>query len=624
MIGFVRTIPHPLLVRLALVGGFLLLALCVPLLPLSDPIAINVKARLAGPSLDAWLGRDEYGRDVLSRILWGARTSLAVAFSAAILSATIGTVLGLLGGYFRGFVELITVRSSEVILCLPPMLLALLVVTILGAGTGTLILCLSILYTPGYVRVVYAETLSVRTLDYVAAQQSIGTAPMRVLFRTVLPNVTAPLIVQFSLTIAAAMVLESGLSFLGLGVVPPEPSWGLMIRGARGTMDQAPEMILWPCIALSLVIIMLNSLCDTLRDALDPKSGGNGLSSSRPLLDRLLPNAFGSAKAQQQPLLSVRGLSLKVASAPSSPPLVRDVSFDIMPGETVALVGESGSGKTMTGLALLGLLPKGVHCSAGSIEFRKRNASAVDLLSLNEKQLESIRGNEIAMVFQDPGGSMDPVHRVADQLVEGIVSHRDVQTRRARSEALQLLTSVGLPDPARKAASYPHELSGGQKQRVMIAAAIANNPRLLIADEPTTALDVTIQAQIIELLDELKWRDPEMGMIFVTHNLALVSQIADRIFVMYAGEIVESGPVSEVFAAPKHPYTAALLASSPEDRQDRLKTIPGTVPSLKDFPTGCRFAPRCDLAQPGCQQLPEIVAIDADRQTRCFRWREAS
>jgi peptide/nickel transport system permease protein len=626
MMSLLKSTPKPVRMRLAIVLGILLLAVVVPLLPLADPVAMNVKERLTAPSWGAFLGNDEYGRDVLSRILWGARTSLAVAFIAAIVSAIAGTFLGLLGGYFRGIVELLTVRSSEVLLCLPPMLLALLVVTLLGAGTGTLILCLSILFTPGYVRVVYAETLSVRQLDFVSAQESIGTHPARILLRTILPNVTAPLIVQFSLTVAAAMVLESGLSFLGLGVIPPAPSWGLMIRGARGTMDQAPLMILWPCIALSLTIISLNSLCDALRDALDPKAHGNALSAHRPLAgrlgSRLLPGLFSSK--QEKMVLSVRDLSLRVAAAPDAPDLVRGISLDIAAGETLALVGESGSGKTLTGLALLGLLPRGVECAAGSIHFTRRDGTITDLLTLDEARMQTIRGDEISMVFQDPGGSLDPVYRIGRQIAECIRAHRDVAQHTALSTATDLLKSVGLPDPERKAEAFPHELSGGQKQRAMIASAIANGPRLLIADEPTTALDVTIQAQIIELFADLKKRDPDMGMIFITHNLALVAQIADRICVMYAGEIVESGPVAEVFAAPKHPYTAALIASVPEGDNERLHAVPGTVPALKDFPSGCRFAPRCAIARTDCNEHPDLHEAGMERQSRCFHWKDVA
>jgi peptide/nickel transport system permease protein len=259
-------------VSAVVLATIVLIAFAAPLLPLADPVRQEIASRLAGPSAAHWLGQDEYGRDVLSRIVWGGRISLAVAFTAAAVAAFLGTLLGLVGAYFRGLTELLTVRTSEIVLCFPPLLLALLVVTLLGPGATTLILVLSLLFTPGFVRVAYGETLSVRALDYVTAQVALGAGSGRILSRVILPNIAPPLLVQLSLTVAAAMVLESGLSFLGLGVVPPAPSWGLMIRGARSAMDHAPLLLLWPCLALTGTVLTLNALCDRLRDLLDPRA----------------------------------------------------------------------------------------------------------------------------------------------------------------------------------------------------------------------------------------------------------------------------------------------------------------------------------------------------------------
>jgi peptide/nickel transport system permease protein len=609
------TIPRPLRTPLAVVAVVALVAVLVPLLPLPDPIHMEMAQRLAPATWLHPLGRDEYGRDVASRILWGARVSLAVALFSAAAAAIAGTLLGLIGATFRGLVELLTVRASEVILCLPPLLLALMVVALLGPGGGTLILCLGILYAPGYARVAYAETLSVRALDYVTAQEALGTHPIRIMLRTVLPNILPPLLVQFSLTLAAALVLESGLSFLGLGVVPPAPSWGLMIRSARSTMDQAPLLLVWPCLALSLTVIALNTLCDRLRDVLDPRSRTR-TGPARRLASRLAP---GLVDIDDGSVLQVRGLSLRIAGL-DAPPVVRDVSFTVRPGETLALVGESGSGKTLTGLALMGLLPPAIMVASGQAAFARRDGSTVDLLSMPEPAQRALRGNELSMVFQDPGGSLDPVHTVGAQLAEAILSHRTISRRTARDEAIQRLADVGLPDPARRARAYPHELSGGQKQRAMIASAIANAPRLLIADEPTTALDVTIQAQILDLLAARKAMG--LGMVFITHNLAVVADIADRVCIMYAGEIVEEGPVGLVFAAPRHPYTAALLASVPEGESERLVAIPGTVPQPQHLPPGCRFAPRCSLVTPECRAaIPPAVTVGDGHVSRCLHWR---
>ncbi|MEJ0068481.1 MAG: dipeptide/oligopeptide/nickel ABC transporter permease/ATP-binding protein [Pseudomonadota bacterium] len=611
-----------------LVGLIIGVALAVPLLPLGDPVAMEVAARLAPPSPLHPLGQDEYGRDVLSRILWGARVSLVVAFLSAVIAGLVGVTLGLLGGYFRGLVEILTVRAVESLLCFPPILLALLVVTLLGPGAATLIVALSILYAPGYARVAYAETLSARALDYVVAQQALGAPAARILARTILPNVAPSLLIQFSLTVAAALVLESGLSFLGLGVVPPTPSWGLMIRGARSTMEQAPWLLLWPCLALTGAIVALNLLCDGLRDVLDPRAGlAGGTSGAGAWLvrgaARLLPGMV--APAASPALLRVEALTIEIVTPAGMIRPVHDLSLTVAPGETLALVGESGSGKTLTGLALLGLLPPAARLVAGSVWFAARDGGVRDLARLSETEQRGLRGDQIAMVFQDPSASLSPVHRIGAQVAETIRAHRPASRAVAAARAVELLREVGLPDPARRARAYPHELSGGQRQRAMIASAVANRPRLLIADEPTTALDVTIQAQILELLATLKRQGSGMGLIFITHNLAVVAAIADRIAVMYAGEIVEQGPAAEVFARPRHPYTAALIASMPEGGTARLAAIAGTVPSPYALPPGCRFAPRCTHAAPACDAAsPPLEMIAPHRASRCIKWREVA
>jgi peptide/nickel transport system permease protein len=276
----------------------------------------------------------------------------------------------------------------------------------------------------------------------------------------------------------------------------------------------------------------------------------------------------------------------------------------------------------LTGLALLGLLPASMRIINGHALFADRAGRMCNLAQLPEPDMRRLRGGEIAMVFQDPSSSLNPVHRVGDQVAEAIRAHQSLSRREAAAAAERSLKDVGLPDPRQRARAYPHELSGGQRQRAMIATAVANGPRLLVADEPTTALDVTIQAQILDLLAALKTKR-DMGMIFITHNLAVVSEIADRVCVMYAGEIVEEGPVAEVFAQPRHPYTAALLASAPETDGAPLSAIPGIVPPPHALPAGCSFAPRCGQATEGCHsERPAFVEIGPARASRCLRWRE--
>ncbi|MDD9740922.1 dipeptide/oligopeptide/nickel ABC transporter permease/ATP-binding protein [Marinovum sp. SP66] len=614
--------------KLLLPGGIVLalvtVLLLAPLLPLHDVRAMDIPNRFAGPSAAHWLGQDEFGRDVLARLIWGGRASLFIAVGSALAAATIGTLLGLLGGYFRGVVEVLTVRAAEVLLCLPPLLLALLVVTILGAGTWPLILALTLLYTPNYARVAYAATLQVRGLDYVTAQRAMGAPPLTILGRTILPNVLPPLLVQMSLVVASAMVIESGLSFLGLGVVPPTPSWGLMIRAARGAMEQAPMLLVWPSLALAGTILTFNLLCDRLQTALDPRevTKGGALWMRRPGRRKTAAARRPGAADDNGPLVEIRNLAISVGRTPQID-LVRRAGLTVMPGETVALVGESGSGKTLTSLALLGLLPDQLRVSAGEMRYRTRAGAVLDLAQMDEEAFRALRGPEVSMVFQDAAAALNPVHRVGDQLAEALRAGGLTGERAVQARVVELLRHVGIPDPERRRRAYPHELSGGQRQRAMIALAVANSPRLLVADEPTTALDPTIQAQILDLFRKLKTDTPDMGLIFVTHDLAVVSELADRVVVMYAGEVVETGPVAEVFARPKHPYTAALIASVPEGAADQLRAIPGSVPPPHDMPPGCRFAPRCDHALPQCtSRVPETSHPEASRSSRCIRWKE--
>ena len=600
-----------LLLPAGVVALVVLLAIAAPLLPLADPIRQDVGNRLAAWLPGSPLGRDEFGRDVLSRLVWGARASLMVAFASATIAAVIGTALGLLGGWFRGLVEILAIRGADVVLCFPPVLLALLVVTLLGPGTATLILVLSVLYLPGFIRVSFAEVLSARAQDYVEAVRALGAPTHRLLLRTVLPNIAGPVLVQLSLAVASAVVLESGLSFLGLGVVPPTPSWGLMIRGARATMEQAPTLLLWPCLALTLTILAMNFVCDALRDLVD-KRGGGGAPRLR-LVDRLLPGLL-PPPAGPAPLLDVQGLTVEIATPAGLIRPVEDIGFTLRAGHTLAIVGESGSGKSLAATAIMGLLPPAARVAAGVARFEGE-----DLLRLPEPTREKLRGGAMAMVFQDPMSSLNPVHRVGDQVAEAIRAHRRVTAAAARREAVALLQRVGIADPDRRARAYPHELSGGMRQRVMIAMAIANRPRLLIADEPTTALDVTVQAAILDLLATLR-REEGMGLVLITHSLGVVAEVAEEVVVMYAAEVVERGAVAEVFARPLHPYTSALLAAVP-DGEAEPEGIPGVVPRPDAWPPGCRFAPRCPHAAAICATPPPLEPA-GERAVRCARWRE--
>lgn len=331
------------------------------------------------------------------------------------------------------------------------------------------------------------------------------------------------------------------------------------------------------------------------------------------------------------PILEISGLRTEFRIGGTNIAAVQEMELTIFPGETVALVGESGSGKSVTSLSVMGLLPKRIgSIAAGTIKLRGKSGEVVELTELDDESLRRIRGYDIGMVFQEPMTSLNPVYTVGEQIAEPIRIHLGKSHREAAADAVRLLADVGIPDPERRATQYPHELSGGMRQRVTIAMALACDPRLLIADEPTTALDVTIQAQILDLLQALQ-RERHMGILFVTHNLGVVAEIADRVAVMYAGRIVESGPVAEVFAHPRHPYTKGLLRSVPRLGQavalkqagTPLPTIPGNVPSLRNLPKGCAFANRCELAIDACKaSMPPLVQTSPTQNSRCIRWQE--
>ncbi len=319
-------------------------------------------------------------------------------------------------------------------------------------------------------------------------------------------------------------------------------------------------------------------------------------------------------------LLSVSNLRVVFGSPPFELSAVDDVGFDLAEGEVLGIVGESGSGKSVTALAIMGLLPKPpARVTAGSIKFLGE-----DLLGLGEREMRRVRGPGIGMIFQEPMTSLNPVFTIGDQLMETVRVHERVGKSAQRERAIAMLAKVGIAEPERRLRDYPHQLSGGMRQRVMIAMALACNPKLLIADEPTTALDVTIQQQILELLLDLR-EELGMAIVIITHNMGVVAEMADRVIVMYAGRIVERAPVTELFERPAHPYTRGLLESIPTlvDERDRLKTIPGTLPNPAALPPGCRFEPRCPWRIAACAAaVPPLVVLRGDHESACIRQRE--
>ena len=323
---------------------------------------------------------------------------------------------------------------------------------------------------------------------------------------------------------------------------------------------------------------------------------------------------------QKNPLLEVRDLTIHFFTEEGLIRAVENVSFEIYPGEILGVVGESGCGKSVTGLSLLRLIPiPPGRIVNGEILFDGRS-----LLQLEEKEMERVRGNDISMIFQEPMTSLNPVFTIGDQIMEAIVLHQGLDKTEARKRAIEMLNRVKIPSPEKRIDSYPHQLSGGMRQRAMIAMALSCQPKLLIADEPTTALDVTIQDQVLQLLKEIQ-SDMGMSVMLITHDLGVVAEIADRVVVMYAGRIFEYGPIEAIFGKMRNPYTRGLMRSIPQltEKKNRLNAIPGQVPDPMDLPVGYKFHPRCDLMIEACKkEEPPLFQVNGDHFSRCIRWKE--
>jgi len=595
-----------------------------------DPNAQNLAQPSAGISASHWLGTDDLGRDVLSRLIYGAQSSMQVTFETVGLALVLALIIGLVAGFRGGRLDYLLMRAADAGLAFPPLVLALAVVAVVGTSVNDVALALALVFAPGFARFIRGQTLAVKEESFVEASTSIGTSPTRIVIVRILPNVMTGLVVGIAIALGSALLAESGLAFLGLGPPPPAASWGAMVQEAYDTsLFTHPWSIVPAGLTIVLTVLAFNTIGDSLRDTISGATTRSrrqrGVRRQRGIttVDRRAQPTPGDAVSHsngQPALLEVRDLCIEFETDAGRVRVVDDVSFDVEAGKIVGLVGESGCGKTVSSLAVLRLLPSPpAQIVGGSIRFDGR-----DLLDTDFDKLRQVRGRDIAMVFQDPLASLDPSFTVGYQLKEAIRLHENLSRAAARDRAARLLESVHIPDPAARLSAYPHQLSGGMRQRVMIAMALSCYPRLLIADEPTTALDVTVQAQIVELLNELR-ETHDLAVLFVTHDLALISELSDEVTVMYAGQVVERAATADLFARPRHPYTAALLAASPGIRgpADRQALIAGQVPQAGQFPSGCRFHPRCAYAEDSCRSEPVLlVAAGEDRQSRCRRLEE--
>lgn len=539
----------------ALIALVSLVALCLlaPLLPLPDPDETELANRLLTPlSAGHLLGTDQLGRDVLSRLLHGARLSLSVALFGVCVAAAVGSLLGVVTGYYEGKLDQVLMRGVDVLMAFPYLLLALAIVVVLGPGLENATLAIAIVNVPFFARTVRGQTLSLKREAFVDAARVSGLGDAKILSSELRPGLTPTLLVTASTSIGWMILETAGLSFLGLGAQPPTADLGGMLGQGRQLLATAPHVSLVPGSFIFLLVALFNILGDGLRDALDPRYAVVTQRFARGESART-PDERESQSASEA-LLRIESLEVRFADSVA----VRNVSLSLSPGERLGLVGESGSGKSVTALCVLGLLDPPGHVADGTIRFKK-----VDLVHADPNELTRLRGGSIAWIPQEPMTSLHPLLRVGTQIGEALEIHQNLTGETARQRATALLEEVDIADASAVLRAFPHQLSGGMRQRVAIAMALSGDPELLIADEPTTALDVTTQANVLECLRRLT-KHRGAALLFISHDLAVVRQLCDRVLVMRRGRIVERGTVTEITSSPKHDYTRHLVRSVPE------------------------------------------------------------
>ncbi|MFE6754760.1 dipeptide/oligopeptide/nickel ABC transporter permease/ATP-binding protein [Streptomyces sp. NPDC057684] len=610
-----RRLPVLSRIAVAVVAVVVLMALFAPLLAPHDPLDQQSQTDGTGhPSGGHWMGQDSLGRDILSRLMYGARWSLAIGLGATLLALVVGAVLGAIAATSRKAVDETLMRCLDVVMAFPGIALAAVLVAVFGGGIPVLICAIAFLFTPPVARVVRANVLDQYGEDYVTAERVIGARTPHIVLRHVAVNCAAPVLVFCTVQVAEAIVFEASLSFIGAGVRPPDPSWGSVIAdGKNMVLIGGWWATVFPGLLMLLTVLALNILSEGVSDAwaapaardvsgaeadrLEAPKPGSGTVLELPGLTEAATRLRSRARPlpEGDPVLQVTDLAIGFDARHGGVDIVDGITFDVRPGEVLGLVGESGCGKSLTALTVMGLEPKGARIR-GRVTF-----DGQELIGRSMGARRRLLGHDMAMIYQDALSSLNPAMTVRSQL-------KQVVRRGGRHTPAELLSLVGL-DPERTLRSYPHELSGGQRQRVLIAMALSRSPKLIVADEPTTALDVTVQAQVIELLLRLR---EELGfaLILVSHDLALVADVTDRVVVMYGGQIVETGVTADLVEAPTHHYTRGLLGSvlSLETAADRLTQIRGVVPSPADFPAGCRFADRCPMASEVCRTTaPDLL-----------------
>ncbi|HEX4290209.1 MAG TPA: dipeptide/oligopeptide/nickel ABC transporter permease/ATP-binding protein [Trebonia sp.] len=635
-----------------LLGVVLLLAVFAPVLWSARASAIGAGAILQGPSAAHWLGTNDLGQDIFYRVLVATRLSVGLALAATGIGIACGLVLGTAPVIVGRRAGRAITAVVNVAVAFPALLLALFFAVIFGVGARGALLAIGFASAPSFARLVRTLTASVAGLDYIAAARIAGVGRLRLLTRHVLPNIGDTLIVNATMASGDALLSFAGLSFLGLGVQAPSYDWGQLLSDGLQGIYTSPAAALAPGVAIVVAGLAFNLFGETLAVGLGAGASSRARSQR---VERLglglgwLRGPRGSAPAGRSNLpsrpsaeltgpgstvLAVSGLSV---SFPGGVRAVRGVSFSLRRGEAVGVVGESGSGKSLTALAIAQLLEHPAQVSADRLELLghdlgprppgrpSTSGSAPGGYRMSGRELRRFLGTKAGFVFQDPMTSFNPVQRVGAQLAEVAAEHHGMSREAAAARSVDRLRAVHIPRPERRARQFPHELSGGMRQRAMIGMAMMGEPALVIADEPTTALDVTVQRRVLQLLKSIQARGAgggEMALLFISHDITVVGQVCDRVLVMYAGRIVENLPAADLRTHARHPYTRALLAAVPSMQTRRelpLAVIPGRPADPADLPAGCAYAARCAFADAQCRAAdPELAADDAGRQVACW------
>lgn len=606
----------------------LVLAVVAPILWGDRADAVDTDNLLAGPSADHWLGTDSLGRDIFFRVLVATRLSVTLALLATTLGVLVGLVLGaapLLLGRRSGRMVTATVN---VLVAFPGLLLVLFLAVVFGVGATGAVLAVGFAGAPAFARLCQTLIAGVAERDYVSAARIAGVGRLRILVRHVLPNVAEPLIVNVTIGAGGVLLSFAGLSFLGLGVQQPAYDWGRLMQEGLAGIYIHPLAALAPGIAVIIAALAFNLTGEAIAGAVGV-SAATGLADPVPHVERSdapPPQRPHDAAGDPALVLDVRGLSVGFPGEHGTIRPVRGVSFGIRAGEALGVVGESGSGKSLTALAIARLIEEPGRVDADRLVF-----CGTDLLGDSTAPgagHDKLLGTSLSVVFQDPMTSFNPTMRIGSQLAEVARYHQGMDRKSALARAVDRLDAVRVREPERRARQYPFEFSGGMRQRAMIGMGLMGTPRLIIADEPTTALDVTVQAQVLALLKQVQ-REQDAALLFISHDVSVVREVCDRVVVMYAGRIVEELPVADLAdpersdsGGAQHPYTRALLAAVPDmttDLAQPLATIPGQPVGPAAQPPGCAYAARCPLASARClTEEPQLVTDERGRSVACW------